>query len=119
MKKLITLISLMFLLSTSVFADTLTVEIEIPQGVVSLGGVELFASAYGWTPKVVDPTDDTKEIDNPLSAEDASKEIIKAFFNEVTYAKFKASRHAIEEVKIADDFKAARVRPENIQVNRI
>lgn len=87
MKKLAIIIA-MLLIATQAHAVTISVDLEVPQAVIDAGGIELFASAYGWTPKIIDPNDNTKTIDNPVSALDAGKAVVKEFVKQVTKAKY-------------------------------
>lgn len=88
MKKLLMLLVLLVGLSTAAHAVTISVELEVPQEIIDAGGIELFASAYGWTPQIVDPNNETMMIDNPVSALDAGKAVVKEFVRQVTKAKY-------------------------------
>lgn len=65
---------------------TVNVPIIIPDQALQAGGIELFASAYGWTPKIQD--EEGNETDNPQSALDKSISVIKNFVGEVFKAEY-------------------------------
>ena len=88
MKKLFLILTVLILSFTnSASAEVISLDLEVPQEVIDAGGVELFASAYGWTPQIVDPNNETMMIDNPVSALDAGKAVVKEFVRQVTKAK--------------------------------
>lgn len=43
---------------------TITLNIDIPDQIVTAGGIELFASSFGWTPTVKD--DVGNDVANPI-----------------------------------------------------
>ena len=62
---------------------TIAVDLVVPQEVIDAGGIELFAKAYGWTEKVLE---NDVEIDNPVSALDKGREVVRGFVREVVKA---------------------------------
>jgi len=82
---------------------TVNVPIIIPNAALDVGGIELFAGAYGWTAKILD--EQGNEIDNPESALDKSIAVVKAFLSEVfkaEYIKFKENEAREQAIVEAD-----------------
>ena len=82
---------------------TVNVPIIIPNAALDVGGIELFAGAYGWTAKILD--EQGNEIDNPESSLDKSITVVKAFLSEVfkaEYIKFKEKQARQQAILEAD-----------------
>lgn len=55
---------------------TVIIDIEIPDELMQMGAIEMFAKSFGWTPTV---QDESGEIENPVTAEEFGKAQIRQF----------------------------------------